>query len=113
MRAVGYGVAAGVGLAAAAALLLAVVADRVPISAGILRLALVAASLLASVGAGWVAGRMARSGAGLHGALAGLALAVGGSVVAAATGLVVGPLAISLAVGAVLGGAGGVAAPMQ
>ena len=113
LRAVGYGIGAGTLLGAFAALLLAVVSDRAPVSEGILRLALTVGSLVACVGAGWVAGRTAESGGGVHGALAGLGLAAGGSALAAATGLAAGPLPISLALGVVLGAAGGVWAAMQ
>ncbi len=107
LRAVGRGVAAGLVVACLLALALAVTADRVPLEASVLGAALWVARVMVSTGAGWFAGRASDAGAAIHGTLAGLALAVVGSLVAAETGLPMGPLGWALAAGALFGTAGG------
>lgn len=112
LRAVGRGVAAGLAVAAVLALGLAVAADRTPLAASVVAAALWVARVVVGTGAGWFAGRGSEGGAGLNGTLAGLTLAVLGSLVAAETGLPPGPLGLALAAGAFCGALGGFLAVM-
>lgn len=107
LRAVGRGVAAGLMVAALLALGLALAADRTPVAESVVAAVLWVARVVVSTAAGWFAGRGSDSGAVLPGTLAGLSLAVLGSLVAAETGLPLGPVGVTLAVGAFLGALGG------
>lgn len=110
LRAVGRGVAGGAVVAALLALGLAVAADRAPVPEPVLAAALWVARVMVCTGAGWFAGRGSDSGAGISGTLAGLTLAVVGSLVAGETGLPLGPVGLALAVGAFFGAVGGLLA---
>ena len=101
LRAVGRGVAAGLMVAALLALGLALAADRTPVAESVVAAVLWVARVVVSTAAGWFAGRGSDSGAVLPGTLAGLSLAVLGSLVAAETGLPLGPVGVTLAVGMV------------